>query len=42
MFRLVEKKNSNYLALDTDKGVAGELNYLQILRGLEGLGILVV
>ena len=35
MFRLVEKKNNNYLILDTDDGVVDELNYLQILEYLE-------
>lgn len=35
MFRLVEKKNNNYLILDTDDGVIEELNYLQILEYLE-------
>ena len=35
MFRLVEKKNNNYLILDTDDGVVDELNYFQILEYLE-------
>lgn len=35
MFRLVEKKNNNYLILDTDDGVVDELNYFQILDYLE-------
>lgn len=35
IFRLVEKKNNNYLILDTDDGVIEELNYLQILECLE-------
>lgn len=35
MFRLVEKKNNNYLILDTDDDVIDELNYLQILEYLE-------
>lgn len=35
MFRLIEKKNNNYLILDTDDGVVDELNYFQILEYLE-------
>lgn len=35
MFRLIEKKNNNYLILDTDDSVIDELNYLQILECLE-------
>ena len=35
MFRLIEKKNSNYLILDTDDGVIDELNYIQVLDCLE-------
>lgn len=35
MFRLVEKKNNNYLILDTYDGVVDELNYFQILEYLE-------
>lgn len=35
MFRLVEKKDNNYLILDTDDGAVDELNYFQILEYLE-------
>ena len=35
IFKLVEKKNNNYLILDTDDGVVDELNYFQILEYLE-------
>lgn len=35
IFRLVEKKNNNYLILDTYDGVVDELNYFQILYYLE-------
>lgn len=35
MFRLVEKKNNNYLILDTNDGVVDELNYFQVLYYLE-------
>lgn len=35
MFRLLEKKNNNYLVLDTDDGVIDEFNYLQVLTCLE-------
>lgn len=32
MFRLVEKKDNNYLILDTDDGAVDGLNYFQILK----------
>lgn len=35
IFRLIEKKNNNYLILDTDNGVVDELNYFQVLECLE-------
>lgn len=35
MFRLLEKKNDNYLVLDTDDSVIDELTYLQIIECLE-------
>jgi putative transposase len=35
MFKLIEKKNSNYLILDTEDGVIDELDYLQVLECLE-------
>lgn len=35
MFRLVEKKNNNYLILDTGDDVVDEVNYFQILECLE-------
>ena len=35
MFRLLEKRDDNYLVLDTEDGIIDELNYLQIIKGLE-------
>ena len=35
MFRLLEKRDDNYLVLDTEDGIIDELNYLQIIECLE-------
>lgn len=35
MFRLLEKRDDNYLVLDTEDGIIDELNYFQIIECLE-------